>query len=282
MFHKIQRVAPEARENDAAVCSRSREADPEWGLMCMAGGAPCAPGSLDAALHREGFKDNDDWHDDLVARTIAERIFASVSDGRDDQEAEDALAMQVERDFARKAFNDAESEAKLVEALNDRCAGAAFVKRSDLAVAASLQRLAQTAWIHYHHARAASERAMGDAAFSALAAGAVIRAHRAALAIRRASGRAATRAALRARAAARDRLRVPARLTRVRRMVGLRSRPRTPSVRRVRVSATASAGSGSGEPDPEPSPPRGTRLAAGNAHHRRGDAYAHALLGGTS
>jgi hypothetical protein len=249
--------------------------------MRAAGGDPSGVRSLDDAHSREGFED-DDWHDELVARTIADRIFASASDGRGDQDAEEALAVPVERYFARKAFDDAESEAKLVEALNDRCAGAAFVKRSDPAVAASLQRLAQTAWIHYHHARAAAEQAVGDPTFGVLAAGAVTRAHRAALAIRRAAGRAATCSALRARAAARDRLRVPARLTRVSRMVGLRSRPRTPSVRRVRVSATTSAGSGYGEPAPDPSPHRGTRLAAATAHRRWGDACGHAFLGATS
>jgi len=263
MFPEIQRLASEVGENDGVVRSHSRETDPWWGLMGTEGDDPRAESSLDAAHPWEGFEDDESSHDHLVAKTIAERIFASVREGCGDQDEEEALAMPAERYFARKAFNDAESEAKLVEALNDRCTGAAFDEGGDPAVAASLQRLAQTAWIHYHHARAAAEGADGDPTFGALADGAVTRAHRAALAIKRAAGRAATRAALRARAAARNQLRVPARLTRVRRPVGLRSRPRAPSVRRVRVSAITSAGSGHEEPGPEPGAHDGTRLAAG-------------------
>jgi hypothetical protein len=192
------------------------------------------------------------WLDSVVAETIADRIFASAMGGSD-EDADDALPMPPGRYFARKAFNDVESEAKLVEALNERCAGRAFIEGDDLATLVSLQRLAQTAWIHYGHARSAAAGAEGDHFFGPLAQRAVRRAHQAALAIRRTAARAVTRAAIHARHASRAGSTAPVRLRLVRRQAGLSSRLRAPARRRVRVAAVAGVGSGSEEPGPEPS-----------------------------
>jgi hypothetical protein len=255
MFPENQRIAAQVRKNDEVLHTHARESD-------ALRGAGATQGRDRRADARDVFED-DDSHDHLVAQTIAERIFASAGEGYE-QDEDEAHAMPAQRYFARAAFNGAESEAKLVEALNDRCTDAAFVESGDPAAAASLQRMAQTAWIHYHHARAAAAGADGDAKFGPLADGAVTRAHRAALAIRRAARRAATRAAIRARAAARDRSSVPARLRHARRPVGLRSRPRAPSARRVRVSAISAAGSRQEEPGPQPE--RERVRASGPAH----------------
>jgi hypothetical protein len=281
MFPENQRIASEVRKNDKVVRSHSRETDRSRGPCGTQGNNRRDAGALGGAHAWEGFEDDDCSHDYLVAKVIAARVFASATDGCGDEDEDESHAMPVQRYFARKAFNDAESEAKLVEALNDGCVSEAFIAGGDPAVAASLQRVAQTAWIHYHHARAAAEGADGDSIFGPLADRAVTRAHHAALAIKRAAGRAVTRAAILARTAARDRSRVPARLSQVRRPVGLRSRPRAPSARRVRMSAITSAGSGNEEPGPEAAP-SGTRLAAGrkraHAHRPRRDARACAAL----
>ncbi len=126
------------------------------------------------------------WLDSLVAETIADRIFASAR-GDSEDDVDDADPMPAHRYFARKAWKDVESEAKLVEALNDRCAGRDSVEGDDPAAVASLQRLAQTAWIHYCHARAAAAGAEADPLFGPLAKRAVRRAHHAARAIGRAA-----------------------------------------------------------------------------------------------
>ena len=190
------------------------------------------------------------WLDSLVAEAIADRIFADAT-GAGDDDADDAAPAPVHRYFARKALNAAESEAKLVEALNDRCAGRTLVEDNPT-VAGGLQRLAQTAWIHYCHARAAAAGAEGDPCLGPLAHGAVGRAHRAALAIRRAAARAVTRAAIRARQAARAGSRAPLSRRRVCRLAGRSPRLRAPARRRVRATAVASAGSGGGDPGPTP------------------------------
>lgn len=187
--------------------------------------------------------------DDVVAETIADRIFASAAGRSDD--ADDAHPMPASQYFARKALNDVESEAALVEALHERCVGRVVVGADDLASVASLQRLAQTAWIHYCHAGSAAAGAEGDHFFGPLAKRAVRRAHHAALAIGRAAARAVTRAAIHAHQAARVRAGAPMRPRLARRPTGLSSRPRAPARRRVR--AVAGAGSGSEEPGPEPS-----------------------------
>ena len=192
------------------------------------------------------------WLDALVAETIADRVFAGAVSGRED-DADDAQPMSASRYFAHKALNAAESEAELVEALKARCVGRTFIEGDDPAVVASLQRLAQTAWIHYCHARAAAAGAESDPIFRSRANRAADLAHQAALAVRRAAARAVTRAALRARQAARTGLKAPVPLHFVRRPAGLSSRLRAPARRRVRISAVASAGSGSEEPGPEPS-----------------------------
>jgi hypothetical protein len=191
------------------------------------------------------------WLDSLVAETIADRIFAGAT-GVGDDDAEDAAPAPPHRYFARKALNAAESEAKLVEALYDRCAGRTLVEDNPT-VAAGLQRLAQTAWIHYGHARAAAAGAEGDPFLGPLAHGAVGRAHRAALAIRRAAARAVTRAAIRARQAARTGSSAPSSRHLVRRLAGRSPRLRAPARRRVRAAAVASAGSGGEGPGPAPS-----------------------------
>ena len=152
--------------------------------------------------------------------------------------------MPASRYFARKASNDAESEASLVEALSQRCADRAFVGGDDLAAVASLQRLAQTALIHYGHAGSAAAGAEDDDFFRPLAQRAVRRTHHAALAIRRAAARAVTRAAIHAHQAARVRMGAPMRPRLARRTTGLSSRVRAPARRRVRVSAIAGTGSG--------------------------------------
>lgn len=190
--------------------------------------------------------------DDVVAETIADRIFASAA-GRSDADADDAHPMPASRYFARKALNDVESEAALVEALHERCVGRVVFGADDLASVASLQRLAQTAWIHYRHAGSAAAGAEGDHFFGPLAKRAVRRAHHAALAIGRAAARAVTRAAVHAHQAARVRAGAPMRPRLARRPTGLSSRLRAPARRRVRVAAVAGAGSGSEEPGPEPS-----------------------------
>jgi hypothetical protein len=191
------------------------------------------------------------WLDSLVAETIADRIFAGAT-GVGDDHAADAAPAPARRYFARKALNAAESEAKLVEALNDRWVDHDLVG-DDPTVAAGLQHLAQTAWIHYGHARAAATGAKEDPVLGPLAHGAVGRAHRAALAIRRAAARAVTRAAIRARRAARTGSSAPSSRHPVRRLAGRSPRLRVPARRRVRATAVASAGSGGGDPGPAPS-----------------------------
>jgi hypothetical protein len=191
------------------------------------------------------------WLDSLVAETIADRIFAGAM-GVGDSDTEDAAPAPAHCYFARKALNAAESEAKLVEALNDRCADRTLVEDNPT-VAASLQRLAQTAWIHYCHARAAAAGAEGDPVLGPLAHGAVGRAHRAALTIRRTAARAVTRAAIRARQAARTGPSAPLSRRLVCRLAGRPSRLRAPARRRVRAAAVSSTGSGGGDPGPAPS-----------------------------
>ena len=110
--------------------------------------------------------------DFLVAETLADRIFAGARGG-DDEDDDEAHSMPASRC-----------------ALNKRCAGRDFVEGDELPEVTSLQRLAQTAWIHYCHARVAAAGAEGDPLFSSLAQRAVRRAHQAVLAIRRAAVRA--------------------------------------------------------------------------------------------
>jgi hypothetical protein len=191
------------------------------------------------------------WLDSLVAETIADRIFAGAT-GVGDDDADDPAPAPVHRYFARKALNAAESEARFVEALNDRCADRTLVEDNPT-VAAGLQRLAQTAWIHYCHARAAAAGAEGDPFLGPLAHGAVGRAHRAALAIRRAAVRAVTRAAIRARQAVRTGSSASSSRHLVHRVAGRSPRLRAPARRRVRAAGVASAGSGGGDPGPAPS-----------------------------
>jgi len=107
--------------------------------------------------------------DDIVAETIADRIFAGAREALVD-DVDDAYPMPAHQYFARKAFNDAESAAKLVEALSKRCAGGALRQGDDPALVEGVKRLAQTASIHCGHARAAALAADGDPVFGPLAA----------------------------------------------------------------------------------------------------------------
>jgi hypothetical protein len=187
--------------------------------------------------------------DAIPAQVIADRVFA---DERDDDDIDDDAQPEGNRYVARLALSDAESEAKFVEALNERRQRFADSQDDDPAMVASLQRLARTAWIHQCRTRAAAEGAEWDPVCRPLALRVIVRAQRAAGAIARAAARAVTRAAIRARNLARDRIGVPARLSQMRRLVNRSPRPRTPHARRVRVTAGTSAGSGSDEPSPEP------------------------------
>ncbi len=206
--------------------------------------------------------------DAISAEILADRIFAcgtrdAIVDD-DDDTFDDAHPDEGDRYVARMALDDAESEAKFVETLNERRERVAIGHDDDPAAVASLQRLARTAWTHERYARAAAARADWDPVIGPLAARAVRRAQRAAGAIARAAARAVTRVAIRARNSARARMGAPARLSHMRRPARPSSRPRAPHARRDRVSAVSSAGSGSDEPSPEPpGPDYGPRLPAG-------------------
>lgn len=192
-------------------------------------------------------------YDALEAEILADRIFAGVvSDDFDTFDGlDDGQPDENDRYVARLALRDVEAEAQLVETLNERRTVVADGHDDAPAAAASLQRLARTAWMHKCRARAAATGAEWDPVVGPVAAGVVARADRAASAIARAAARAVTRAAIRARNSARARLGAPARLT-YRRRTASPPRHRAPRVRRVRVSAVTSAGSGSDEPGPEP------------------------------
>lgn len=183
----------------------------------------------------------------LVNATLADRIFAPRC--RDPL----AEALPPDRYLALQACKSAESEADIVDTWYARCVDGTVGGGDDPGLAVSKRRLAQLAWTHYGHARAASAGAQGDPVFGPRAALAAARALRAARAISRAAARAISRI-MRARAAARARMGAPGRL----RYVGKPSKPtprRRAPTRRVRLSAVASAGSGGGDPSPEPSPP---------------------------
>jgi site-specific recombinase XerD len=177
-------------------------------------------------------------HSAQAARTPAQPDYSAPADPN-----------HPDRYIAYLALNETEEDVAFVEALNDQCRRVSCPD-DDVGAVASLQRLAHTAWLHQRRARRRAEGAAWDPVVGPLAARVVARGERAVRSIACAASRAVTRAAIRARRAARARLPIPA--PRVRPVTGRLSRPRAVHVRRVRLSAVASAGSGADEPSPEP------------------------------
>lgn len=164
----------------------------------------------------------------------------------------------VKRSKAQMASECAESETKLVEALDQRCAGALRQVR-DPAHVEDVKNLARVAAIHYRHARAAAEPAEGDPVYGPLARRVVARARAAA----RRMASAAARAVVRARATTRSRIRPTLRFRGAWRLKRSARQRRVPA-RLARISAAGSDDGPGPEPPPSAGPRQGPRLRAGS------------------